>query len=821
MSAVLPGRRQLARFELLRELGRGAQATVWLAHDPRLDREVALKLLSGEADASTRQEWLNEARAVSRLKHPNVVPVFEADEHEGQPYLVFEYVEGPTLQELRRKRPSMPAREAVTLLLGVLDALVAAHEEGIVHRDLKPSNILLGGDGRPRVMDFGIAARMAKPSSPKANGAQWDTGLVVGTPGYMSPEAARGEAAQPAMDVFSAGVVLGELLAGAPLLKESDPYRAIARIQNEDLQLPAQVKVDDTLRGIVQRALARQTEQRYDSAKALHAALTAWLTPEVPKATNEGAHSTLDFLLRRMRSKTDFPALSSSVVRIQRMALSETESLASLSEAVLKDVALTNKLLRMVNTAHFTSVSGAGVSTVSRAVALVGFAGIRNMALSVILLEHMGDKGHAGLLKEEFLRALMAGTMAGELTPVARESEEAFLAAMFQNLGRLLTEYYFQEEALQIRQRLVGKPATHAAREAAAHQVLGLGLDELGAGVARAWGLPDTLQRALRVPDGEVPSRPISRQAEASMDRIRWLARSANALTDAMLGADGDQQTAALEAVAQTYANALGLQPRDMLSGAIKARTRVASLAQAMGLQVAQGAPAHRLLQATAPAPHSAVAGGPSGVAGVAAGDSEAGAARRPRTPAVGGDDRTIVSDPHATETQINLSQGLEAVRQAMAQGSLRLNEILHLVLQTLQQSLSLRSVVFCLRDPKTGLLIGRLALGKGPPDVASAFRIAPDSSAGQDLFAAICAKGADLLIADVKAVAKRLPAWYRQKVNGATFLLLPMMVKGQAIGLIYADKAEAGTLTVSEAELALLRSLRDQAVTALSKGNA
>ena len=810
MSAVLPSRRHLARFELLRELGRGAQATVWLAHDPRLDREVALKLLSGEADASTRHEWMNEARAVSRLKHPHVVPVFEADEHEGQPYLVFEYVEGPTLQELRRKRPSMPAREAVTLLLGVLEALAAAHEEGIVHRDLKPSNILLGGDGRARVMDFGIAARIAGPSSKTSGGSQWDSGLVVGTPGYMSPEAARGAAPQPAMDVFSAGVVLGELLAGAPLLKESDPYRAIARVQNEDLLLPAHVKVDDTLRGIVQRALARQTEQRYDSAKALHAALKAWLTPEEAKPSAEGGHSTLDFLLRRMRSKTDFPALSNSVVRIQRVALSETESLASLSEEVLKDVALTNKLLRMVNTAHFTAVAGAGISTVSRAVALVGFAGIRNMALSVILLEHMGDKGHAGLLKEEFLRALMAGTMAGELMPLARESEEAFLAAMFQNLGRLLTEYYFQEEALQIRQQLSGKPATHAAREAAAHKVLGLGFDDLGAGVARAWGLPDSLQRALRIPDSDAPSRPISPHADGGVERMRWLARSANALTDAMLGADGEQQTAALESVAHAYAPALALQPRDIIGCALKARTRVASLAQAMGLQIAPGAPAQRLLKATPAAPGG---GGAAALAGAAA--------SQPSPSDLAADVRTIVNNAEFSETQVNLSQGLEAVKQALAQGSLRLNEVLNLVLQTLLQSLSLRSVVFCLRDPRTGLLVGRVALGNGPADVASAFRIAPDRGAGQDLFAAICAKGADLLIADTQSVATRLPAWYRQRVNGATFLLLPMMVKGQAIGLIYADKAEAGTLKVGEAELALLRSLRDQAVNAFSKGSA
>lgn len=786
MSAALAPRRELARFELLRELGRGAQATVWLAHDPRLDREVAVKLLTADADESTRHEWLNEARAVSRLKHPNIVPVFEADEFQGQPYLVFEYVEGPTLQQLRRKRPALPAREAVTVVMGVLDALAAAHEQGIVHRDLKPSNILLGGDGRPRVMDFGIAARVAQGD-----------GRIVGTPGYMSPEAARGEAPMPAMDVFSAGVMLGELLAGEKLMRETDPYRAIARVQKEDLMLPASTKVDDALRAIVQRALARQATDRYDSARSLHDALQAWLTPE--DTAVDTSHATLEFLLRRMKHKTDFPAMSGSVMRIQRVATSETDTVNRLSEEIMKDVSLTNKLLRMVNTVHFTSVAGGSINTVSRAVALVGFAGIRNMALSVILMEHMGDKGHAALLKEEFLRALMAGTLAGDLTPQARESEEAFLAAMFQNLGRLLTEYYFPEEALQIRQRLAapatglaGQQApprpTAAERELAARKVLGLGFDDLGAGVAKAWGLPDTLQRSLRVPDGEVPVREINRRADHGVERMRWLAHGANALTDAMLGADGAEQTQALTLVAETYGPALGLLPRDILQCAQGARTRLSTMAQAMGIHVAADAPARRLLQTT--------------VAG-----------------AIDNAHNAVAAAGSPAAVQARLGQGLKAVREAVAQKSMRLNEVLNLVLQTMQQALDLRCVVFCLREPRTGHLVGRFSLGEGSADISAAFRITPEVPGQPDLFAALCARGADLLISDTRTVANRLPAWYRQKVNAPTFLLLPMQLKGSAIGLIYADKASAGTLVIGDAELATLRGLRDEAVAAFGKG--
>ncbi len=803
---VLAGLQQLGRFRLLRELGRGAQATVWLAHDPRLDREVALKLLSPDSDAPTRGAWLDEARAVSRLTHPHIVPVFEADEHAGQPYLVFEFVDGPTLHERRRSRPAWPAAEAVALLLGVLDALAAAHAQGIVHRDLKPSNILLGRDGRPRVMDFGIAARVAPGST--ANGR------IVGTPGYMSPEAARGEPPLPAMDVFAAGVLLAELLAGAPLLQESDPWRAIARVQQEDLLLPDAATVDDTLRAIVQRAIARRAADRYDSAQALRAALAAWLQPAPGSAdASTSSHATLGFLLRRMRHKTDFPALSSSVLRIQRIAGSETEGIGRLAEEILCDVSLTNKLLRMVNTVHFSSVAGGGVATVSRAVALVGFAGIRNMALSVVLLEHMGDKGHAAVLKEEFLRALMAGTLAGELTRSSRESEDAFLAAMFQNLGRLLTEYYFPEEALQIRQRLAaaaigqaaaGEPAappSPAVREAAARQVLGLGLGELGAGVAQAWGLPATLQRALRAPEGEPPPRAVDGRGDAGVQRLRWLAHGANALSDAMLGADGDAQGQALAQVAARYGPALGLHPRDIVECARNARNRVAQMATAMGLHVAAGARARRLLQPT--------------IAGVVTARDGVSAAACGALPARAND----AGPAGAALGPALLQQGLVQVRQAVLQQPMRLGEVLQLILQTVQQALDLRCVVLCLREPGSGRLVGRFAQGSLPAETAAAFRIQPDATATSDLFAVLCAKGADLMVNDVRTVASRLPSWYRQRVGGGTFLLLPLMLKGAPIGLLYADKAGTGTLVLGDDELALLRSLRDQAVAAFAKG--
>jgi serine/threonine protein kinase len=770
-----PPPRQLGRFQLRRPLGQGAQASVWLAHDPRLEREVAVKLLNRHADARSLSRWLHEARAVSRLTHPNIVPVFEADEHEGQPYLVFEYVTGPTLAEALRQRVGLPASQAVPLMIGVLDALAAAHLQGIVHRDLKPSNILLGSDGRARVMDFGIAERVSSAA-----------GGVFGTPGYISPEAALGQAPAPAMDVFSAGLVLAEMLSGSPLLDEPDAQRALQIVRQEDLSLPATLAIDDALRGIVQRALARDPHQRHSGAAAMRDALSAWLKPAEPAPAESSGHGTLDFLLRRIRHKGDFPALSQSMLRIQRLADSESESLASLSGEILKDVALTNKLLRMVNAAHF-SAGGGSVSTVSRAVALVGLSGIRNMALSLVLLEHMRDKAHAALLKDEFVRALLAATLADALTPNPKDGEEAFLGSLFQNLGRLLTEYYFPEEAQQVRHALPAGEHATAQRDAAAQRVLGIGFDELGAGVARSWGLPDTLLRTMRSPVGAAPAR----AADRGVERQRWVGRASNEIAEAMLMADGPAKQRWMDIMAERFAPAIGLRPADLLTAAQDARQRLAQLAPAMGLHTAPGSAARRLLQAPPSnastdslSPHQLqpTISEPAPAGGLAAADV--------------------------------LAAGIQDITTSMVADDFKLNEVLRMVLETMYRALAFRRVVFCLRDSKAEVLSGRFGLGEGAEAVSRAFRVPLRGAIGNDLFHAVCAKGVDSLIQDASAanIASRLPEWYRQSVHAPAFLLLPLMLKGSPFALIYADKAEPGSIALGEKELALLRTLRNQA---------
>jgi hypothetical protein len=237
-------------------------------------------------------------------------------------------------------------------------------------------------------------------------------------------------------------------------------------------------------------------------------------------------------------------------------------------------------------------------------------------------------------------------------------------------------------------------------------------------------------------------------------------------MADAMLSGDGEVQAQALLAAAELYAPALGLSARDVVDAAHSSRTRLTQLAQAMNLQVAPGAPARRLLQSTSPAS-----------AALAAASSSA----RPMAAAVAASDKTLVMAPGpTTAAQDQLSSTLEQVRSALADQSLRPNEVLNLVLGSMHRALDFRHVVFCLREPATGQLVGRLALGEGAAERRGSFRFTPDGSASGNLFAWLAARGADLLISDSNSFAARLPAWYRQRINAPTFLLLPVMLKAR-----------------------------------------
>ncbi|MBO1073691.1 serine/threonine-protein kinase [Roseomonas marmotae] len=261
----------IGRYQVRALLGRGGMGLVYRAHDPVIDRAVAIKLihpalLGGQDGDAALALFRDEARAAGRCMHPHIVGLFDAAQHEGQPFLVMEYVEGEDLAgALRRAGGRLATGTAVAVAVQLLDALQAAHGQGVIHRDIKPSNVLLGRDGRARLSDFGIAHLASATDGPG----------TAGTPSYMSPEQCRGEAPDARSDLFSVGVLLQEMLSGERPFGSGTPsgiMQALLHAKPRALP-PAGPDLPEALRAIIARVLSKSREARFASAAEMAAAL--------------------------------------------------------------------------------------------------------------------------------------------------------------------------------------------------------------------------------------------------------------------------------------------------------------------------------------------------------------------------------------------------------------------------------------------------------------------------------------------------------------------------------------------------------------------
>jgi eukaryotic-like serine/threonine-protein kinase len=268
---------KLGPYEIVASLGAGGMGEVYRAKDPRLGRDVAIKVLPAYLcrDSDRLRRFEQEARAAGSLNHPNILAVYDVGTHAGAPYLVTELLEGSTLRTRLSDGP-LPARKATDYVVQVAEGLAAAHEKGIIHRDLKPDNIFVCRDGRTKILDFGLA----KLTAPEASDAtstglelkdETGVGVVLGTAGYMSPEQVRGEKADQRSDIFSFGIVLYEALSGQrafPGGSAAERATAILKEDPPDLRTTGRV-VPAGLERIVRHCLEKNPEERFQSARDL------------------------------------------------------------------------------------------------------------------------------------------------------------------------------------------------------------------------------------------------------------------------------------------------------------------------------------------------------------------------------------------------------------------------------------------------------------------------------------------------------------------------------------------------------------------------
>ncbi|MEO8425793.1 MAG: WD40 repeat domain-containing serine/threonine-protein kinase [Verrucomicrobiota bacterium] len=271
--------RYFGDYELLEEIARGGMGTVFKARQVTLNRMVALKLISAGVLSSHAniKRFKAEAEAAAALDHPNIVPIYETGEHDGQHFFSMALIDGPTLGEALGRKP-MPARRAAQTVVTVARAVHFAHQRGVLHRDLKPSNILLDAQGEPHLTDFGLAKFIQKDST------LTHTNAVLGTPAYMSPEQARGDtkAVTTAADVYGLGAVLYETLTGTPPFGGGTSLETIRQVLDEEPRRPSffNAGVDRDLETICLKCLEKEPTRRYGSSEALAEDLERWLRQE-------------------------------------------------------------------------------------------------------------------------------------------------------------------------------------------------------------------------------------------------------------------------------------------------------------------------------------------------------------------------------------------------------------------------------------------------------------------------------------------------------------------------------------------------------------
>lgn len=280
----------LGKYQIQGVLGKGAMGVVYKAFDPNIARTVAIKtihasLLDTDMGRELLNRFRNEAQAVGRLNHANIVAIYEFDQHQGTPYFVMEYVEGQDLRSLQKEGRKFTPEDAVNIVASILSALAYTHKLGIVHRDIKPANVFITHDNQVKLADFGIAR--------VDNAELTQMGSVLGTPSYMSPEQCKGLKVDARSDLFSCGVVLYELLVGRKPFGGENTHAIMHSVLSAEAARPTSHDntLPKTFDDIIRRALAKKVEDRYQGAEDFQRDLTNAVakTPVPTSSVNKGA----------------------------------------------------------------------------------------------------------------------------------------------------------------------------------------------------------------------------------------------------------------------------------------------------------------------------------------------------------------------------------------------------------------------------------------------------------------------------------------------------------------------------------------------------
>lgn len=484
----------------------------------------------------------------------------------------------------------------------------------------------------------------------------------------------------------------------------------------------------------------------------------------------------LDAVFEALRAHDALPSVGQTLARVARMLESDTEAVQELANVILADVTLTQRLLKLANTLPYRPGS-VPVTTITRAIMLLGFDQVRAAVVSLVLLDGLLGGRNVERLRGDFHRALLAGCLAREVLAGAGndEAEEAAIAALFRSVGRLLVAVYAPEAFDAVR---VAMTAEALGESAASRRVLGRSFDEVTQSVLKLWAVPDRIAAAAQ------PGPPRLDAPRSAAERVRAAALFGDEVAGMLAAYRGAALERALADVLARFASALPVERERLTELLEAATTRTREMEVACGLS-----------PTTSPA---------RGVLDALPADSQLGVDAVPPDSARDADGRPV----NAREI---LLAGLADASESLARGA-DLGAVIRIVLESMYSGLGFARTALVVRDPAAGVFRTRAAFGEPRANFSFPAR-------GADLFHAALAHASDLLIANVDAekVRPNLPDWFaRDFAATRSFLLMPLVLNGKAIGFFYADRTVVDERGLAADELSLLRTLRNHVVLAM-----
>lgn len=731
--------------------------------------------------------------------HPVLAALEGNAQIDGEQWLGYRWSTGQTLYQQLASGP-LPRVDAVRLVLRLLDGIAHARLTGGSLGVLSADRVLIGPEGTPL-----LAA--------------------------LLPKGERGE--DP---VKGCGILLFQVVTGSlPELAADGEFPLASAILSD---------IDSRLDTIIATALAG-SQAGYPHVLDLRGALSDYLDDlELLGAEVEEDQGPVGALLRHMGKSEDFPALSRAVGALNRIGDADSEKLEALASVILRDFSLTNKVLRLANSASYGQFGGA-TSTISRAVMVLGFNTVKALALTVMVIEHLTNRDLAGELKDEVVRALFTSLIARKLGERCgyQDLEEVRVAGMFHQLGKLLALYYLHDDM----QAIQSAAAAGEREEAAARRHIGCSFEELGMGVARSWNLPDKLVASMAAED------PKPRPPRTQSDWLRLFANAAAGLAGGALAETEPQRYKRFLMVREQFAEPLRLTERDMRVAVddglrdtlreaaifgldvhgkvIEQLRKMAGLAAPAPKAAPGAAPAAAAIKqvgspATAPAqppaqPRAQPVAPPAAAPGSTPVTSPASGPITVSNPATGPSSVAIPAaalgspDEDRPEVIETLANCVQEVTETLV-GDFKLNDLLRMVLETLFRGLEADQVLLATRSVQRNAVVGRFGFGDQIDTLVGRFAIPMDGLT--DGLRGMLIQAQDTLVPDIDSPEWRelIPAWYRQAEGGRSFLLLPIMVDRKAVGCLYVAKRQPRSLQIGKRELALIKTLRNQAILAI-----